>query len=540
MGKKKNKVVIVGAGVGGLTAAAYLCREKYDVLLLDRSDRTGGLVHTFEREGFSFDTGPRGFINSGMLKPILRDLGIEWETLENKISITIEDQMFTVNSIDSLKEYRQMLINLYPEDEEDIEKIIKIIDKLSKDTKVLYAFDNPYFVDYMSDKKFVITKLLPWTFKLLFTLIKFKKYSMPMEDYLKDKTDNQSLIDILTQFFFRETPTSFALGYFYVWMDYFYAKGGTGVLPKLLQEKVLEDGGKIELNTKIEKIIPSESKVIDSEGNHYVYDYLIWAADLKTLYNELDPAGLSEGVVKRIETQKEKILSAKPSESSFILHLAVNRPLLYFAERGGAHAFYTPSKEGLGELDKKEKEELLENFDQKSKEKVFAWLDNLCNLNTYEISIPGLRDPDLAPEGKTGIMISCLFDYTIVKKISNAGWTEEFKERMENNMIRIFSDSFYKDLDKDILFKFSTTPLTINKMVGSADGAIVGWSFETKAPVFNQLPDMAKSAQTPIPNVYQSGQWAYAPAGVPVAMLTGWQASQDIMKKQKNRKERLS
>ena len=53
-----------------------------------------------------------------------------------------------------------------------------------------------------------------------------------MEEYLADKTNNQSLIDILTQFFFKETTTSFALGYFHVWLDYFYPKGGTGLLPK--------------------------------------------------------------------------------------------------------------------------------------------------------------------------------------------------------------------------------------------------------------------------------------------------------------------
>lgn len=531
MKTKKDKVLIVGAGVGGLTAAAYLCREDYDVLLLDKSDKTGGLVQTFEREGFSFDTGPRGFVNSGMLKPILRDLEIEWETLENPISIAIEDQMFKVNSIDSLEEYKEILITLYPDNIKDIEKIINVIYKLSNDTKVLYAFDNPFFVDYMSDKKFVITKLLPWTFQLLFTLIKFKRYRMPMEEYLEGQTDNQAIIDILTQFFFKKTPTSFALGYFHVWMDYFYAKGGTGVLPKLLHEKVLDEGGRFRLNTNIQRVIPAESKVIDSEGNQYEYDHLIWAADLKTLYKALQVKGLSDQVIKKIDLQKEKVLVSKPSESSFILHLGVDRPLSYFEKKGGPHAFYTNSKKGLGELHKKDLEELVANFANKSKEEVFAWVDRVCDFNTYEISIPGLRDPDLAPEGKTGIMISCLWDYRVAQKIDQAGWTDEFKDRMENNIIGLFSDSFYKDLDKDVLFKFSTTPITIHKAVGSSGGAIVGWSFESKAPVFNQLPDISKSAQTPIPNVYQSGQWAYAPAGVPIAMLTGWQAGQDIMGK---------
>jgi len=132
-------------------------------------------------------------------------------------------------------------------------------------------------------------------------------------------------------------------------------------------------------------------------------------------------------------------------------------------------------------------------------------------------------------------MISCLFDFNITQKIDKAGWIGEFKKEMEDRIIKIFSKSFYQDLEKHILFKFSSTPLTINEMVGSSGGALVGWSFETKSPVFNELKDMPKSAQTPIPNVFQAGQWAYAPAGVPIAMLTGWHASQEIIKKSKKK-----
>jgi len=175
----------------------------------------------------------------------------------------------------------------------------------------------------------------------------------------------------------------------------------------------------------------------------------------------------------------------------------------------------------------------LQNFESKSKAEVLEWLDDFCNLNTYEVSIPVLRDSSLAPEGKTGIMMSCLFDYEVIEKIDEAGWADEFKSEMENRIIKIFSKSFFKNLEEDIIFKFSSTPLTINKMVDSTKGSIVGWSFETKAPVFNELGDMSKCAKTPIPNVYQAGQWAYAPAGVPIAMLTGWNASQEITKRTK-------
>lgn len=536
MKREKNKVVIVGAGMAGLTAGAYLCKENYDVLILDKSDRTGGLVSTFERDGFSFDTGPRAFVNSGMVKPILEDLKIGWETLENKISIAIEDEMFCIESMESMKEYEKMLINLYSEEVDDVKEIMKHIKNLSDYTEILNRFDNPYFVDYFSDKKFLVKEFLPWTFKLLYALRKFKQFNMPMEEFLEGLTDSQPLRDILTQFFFRKTPTYFALGYFWVWLDYFYPKGGTGILPKLLHESILEDGGQFKLKVEIKEVIPAESRVIDSKGNDYKYDHLVWAADLKTLYKELNPVGLDINTTSKIDAQTQKVSSSKPAESSFIMYAAVDRPSSYFKDKGGAHVFYTKSKQGLGDTNKKLKEDLLDNFDNKSKDEVLAWLDDFCSLNTYEVSIPVLRDSTLAPEGKTGIMISCLFDYDVIEKINNAGWADEFKMEMENRIIKLFSNSLYPNIEKDVLFKFSTTPLTINNMVGSTGGSIVGWSFETESPVFNELKDMPKSAQTPIPNVFQAGQWAYAPAGVPIAMLTGWHASQGISNEGKKSK----
>jgi phytoene dehydrogenase-like protein len=87
--------------------------------------------------------------------------------------------------------------------------------------------------------------------------------------------------------------------------------------------------------------------------------------------------------------------------------------------------------------------------------------------------------------------------------------------------------------DDDILFKFSSTPLTLNRVSGSTKGAITGWSFETEIPVANKLKDIPKSVLTPIPGVLQAGQWAYAPSGVPIAMLTGWYATREIIKRSK-------
>lgn len=533
MTKENKKIVIVGAGMGGLTTAAFLVKENMDVLLLDKNNRIGGLVQTYENDGFFFDTGPRAYVNSGIVQPIMKDLGIDWDFFENKISIGIEDQLIQVDSMDALSEYKRILSKLFPENIGDIEKITSKIFELSEYTKVLYDFDNPNFGDVFGDRKFVIQELLPWTIKFLIVLRKLNKFKMPMEVFLAGLTDNQSLIDILTQHFFRRTPTHFALGYFYVYLDYFYPKGGTSALADLLKTAIIDGGGEIKLNTHISEVIPSESKITDLEGNSYHYDQLIWAADLKNLYRNVNPRGLDKKTSSKIRSVSQHTLSSKGAESVFILFIAADRPPSYFQKRGGEHMFYTPSRIGLGKTHLEERQNLIDSFSSKSKNELFNWLEKFCDLNTFEVSIPVLRDPTLAPEGQTGIMISCLFDYGLVEKIEKAGWLGEMKAFLENRIINIFSHTIFEGLEDDILFKFSSTPLTINEVSGSSDGAITGWSFESDVPVVNQLKDIPKSINTAIPGVLQAGQWAYAPSGVPIAMLTGWYAAQKIIKHKK-------
>ncbi|QGG40129.1 phytoene desaturase family protein [Aeromicrobium yanjiei] len=53
-----SRVVVIGAGLGGLAAAARLSAAGHDVTVLEQSDAVGGKLGTFRRDGFTFDTGP--------------------------------------------------------------------------------------------------------------------------------------------------------------------------------------------------------------------------------------------------------------------------------------------------------------------------------------------------------------------------------------------------------------------------------------------------------------------------------------------------
>jgi phytoene dehydrogenase-like protein len=135
------------------------------------------------------------------------------------------------------------------------------------------------------------------------------------------------------------------------------------------------------------------------------------------------------------------------------------------------------------------------------------------------------------PENKTGLIISFLADYNLFKNIQESGWYEEFKKEIETKLINILSESAFPALKEKILKQFSFSPLSIKNRVGSSEGAIVGWTFVKPVPVLNEIQNAGNSVFTPIPKIYQAGQWAYSPAGVPMSILTGKLAADRILKR---------
>jgi phytoene dehydrogenase-like protein len=531
MSENKYNTIIVGGGIAGLTSAAYLSREGQKVLLIEKNKECGGLVNSFTRDGFHFDAGVRALEDAGIIFPMLKDLGIELEVVKSPVSLGIENEIIDIDSIDSLLTYRELLIKFYPDSKEEIDEVIKNVRKIMKHMDVLYGIENPVFKDLKRDRDFVFKKLLPWLPKFIFTVGKINRMNMPVEEYLKTFVKNSSLRDMISQHFFKNTPTFFAMSYFSLYLDYFYPKGGVGKLPEALKNKILECGGEIKTEVKVIEVAADECLLKDQNNITYKYDKLIWAADLKTLYKITDTNGLSTKIKTKFEDTKNKMLENRGGDSVFSLFLGVDEPLESFRKIAHGHFFYTPSKLGLGEIHRQDLDYLLSNFEKVGKEQIFTWLEKFTRLNTYEISIPGLKDPKLVPTGKTGIIISFLAEYELFNKIQNAGWLDEFIPELENHVLKEISDSVYPVLKDKIITKFSFTPLSIQNRVGSSEGAIVGWAFQKSMPVINKIQISDRSVLTPLPSVFQAGQWAYSPAGVPMSILTGKLAADKILKK---------
>jgi phytoene dehydrogenase-like protein len=538
----KYDVVIVGGGMSGLTAAAFAADAGYSVLICEKENQLGGLINSFDKNGFTFDSGIRAIENSGIVIPMLKSLGIDIEFVKSRVSLGIEDRVIDIISEENLKDYYELLVSFYPENSDDIKRIINNIKTVMKYMKVLYGIENPIFKDLKHDRIFLFKVLLPWLGKFFFTIGRINHMNTPVEKHLKTFTGNQSLIDIISQHFFKKTPAFFAMSYFSLYLDYNYPLGGTGMIPRRMEEFCVNRKAEIKKNTKIVALDPNNHSVTDEQGKVYFYKKLIWASDQKYMYQCIDTDKILDRKTKqKTIARKNEIKEKIGGDSVFTLYLSVDLPPSYFSEISKGHFFYAPLRMGLGENIYSDLNQLLslqsKTPTKKNLEQIKDWISKYINYNTFEISIPVLKDKNLAPAGKTGLIISTLFDYNLCKILNEQGLYSEIKVYIENCIIDAISKSIYPRIRKTIIDRFSYSPLSIAKKTGSSEGAITGWAFTNKGmPAVNKMQNVSKSVLTPLDDIFQAGQWTFSPSGLPIAILTGKLAADRVISQLKKRK----
>nr|WP_320026313.1 NAD(P)/FAD-dependent oxidoreductase [uncultured Acetobacterium sp.] len=527
-------IIVVGAGIAGLTSAAYTAKAGYTTLLCEKSEKPGGLVASFTRNGFTFDAGIRAFENSGIVFPMLAQLGIVMDFVKNPVAIGIEDELMILKGVESLTEYGAMLTRKFPNNQSEIAAITDEIRKVTGYMDVLYGIENPLFKDLTSDKAYLLKTLLPWLLKYQVNIRKAQQLNEPIEAYLLRFTKNQALIDVIIQHFFENMPTFFALSYFGLYSDYSYPLGGTGMLIKRMTDLIATHQGELALDTEITKIDIKKKMVKTRDGRSFGYDELIWCGDMKALY----AAGDLEQPDNRITEQQKKINQNRGGDSIFTLYLAVDLDRPYFGDHCGPHCFYTPSKAGLSAIQSENWQRVLADHTRSQVDQqtaLQAWIMEYLALTTYEISCPALRDPALAPKGKTGVIVSTLMDYRLVKAIDDAGWYGAFKTLCEKTIISVLNKTIFPEWIDHVEDRFSSTPLTIERLTGNSGGAITGWAFPAnpgtgRLPAVSHFRKIAKTIETPLPHIHQAGQWTFSPSGLPVSILSGKLAADRVMK----------
>jgi len=522
-------VVVVGAGMGGLTTAAYAARAGRSVLLLERGPEPGGLFGSFKSGPYTFDHGARAVENSGIMFPMFKQLGLKLDFVKSPVNIGSGKHFVPIASDVELEPYVQFLIKLFPHEEKAIRLICKDIINISLQMRVLYGIENPLFIDDAYTNMTYLTKtLLPWALKFMVTMPRTQRYFTPIKQHLRQFTDNVSLIDFISQHFFEETPAIFAMSYFSLYTDYNYPKGGTGSVVKAMVKFFQDHQGELKLKSEVTAIDIDQQTVTTKIGETYSYKTIVWAGSPPLMHRVVKTT--KPKLIKQQQLAIAKTKKGKGADSVMTVFMKVKDPQRKLAKQAGMHTFFTPYLDGLTnhsiELIKQKDGTFVAN-----KEKIFAWIQEWYRRNTYEISVPVLRDTTLAPEDESGFIVSLLLDYQLTKFIADQGWYEDLKQFSNQYFVDILDQTWIPGLKAGTYEAMHASPLTMEKYAAVHEGSLSGWSFANK-PMLSEFlfTRVAKSINTPYPRVFQAGQWAFAPAGLPTCALTGKLAADKVIK----------
>lgn len=323
---KKYKLIIIGAGMAGLstgiTWAINNDLDKDPVLLIEKQPKTGGFVTSYEREGFVFDTCQM----IPNISEILNYLGIEIELKKFKgyymriFVVNPETNDVRVLELPSgLNTFKQKLMDEYPNNASQIERFLDYSRDMYLELFKLKV--EPKFID--------ILKLLITCPKIVKNASKtFKKY---FDQFRITEPDVIEIFNVFAAFSALPSEQVTALvpiSAMNSLLDGAYrTKAGFIDFPNKLQERYLDLGGKLLLNTEVTKILVEDDQVKGvrlKSGEEIYSDFVVTTVDTMLAMKQL--VGLEK--IRSIDKKyANKIETIKMSTSAINISLGLDDKL---------------------------------------------------------------------------------------------------------------------------------------------------------------------------------------------------------------------
>ena len=494
--EKKLNIAVIGAGLGGLSAAIRLAHLGHSVKVFESNSIAGGKASSFTRNGFRFDMGPSLLAMPFVLEELFTSVNenindyLQLERLDPACKYFYPDKT-TIHAYADINDFAEEVSKKTKDSSKAVLKYFQYSKRIYDLTSELFLFKSFSDISTFTNLKALKTLI---NLKALDT---FRSMHKANKSFFKD----EKIIQLFDRYAtyngsnpFTAPATLNIIQHVEFGLGAFIPKRGIIAISDSLYKLALKKGVTFYFDSKVEKINIENKKVtgLIINGVQQNFDLVISNSDVLTTYEELIPNNNSK-IYKRYK-------KLEPSTSALVFYWGIK----------GIHKKLETHNIFFSNNYKAEFEELFN-------EKVIP------NDPTTYIYISSKYKNDDAPKDCENWFVMVNAPY-----IENQNWEKEIS-KARKSIIKKINSSLEIDVESKIQFEEVLTPLDIQTKTSSSKGSLYGISSNTKMAAFLRQQNRSKDYK----GLYFVGGSAHPGGGIPLVVLSGKIACELIEKHEK-------